>query len=71
MGICLLGFGAWKTVMMDFEGEDAEEEEEEEVGKVGSRWGKVVRGAVEMVLVGGAAAGGAMGIVRFLGGVGG
>ncbi|KAI5804258.1 putative calcium transporter [Peziza echinospora] len=54
MGVCLFGFGGWKTGMMDsWFGE--------------GRWRKVVKGGFEMVIVGGLAAGGAMGIVRLLG----
>ncbi|RPB10776.1 DUF125-domain-containing protein, partial [Morchella conica CCBAS932] len=53
MVVCLFVFGGGKTVLVD-----AAEE-----GKK-KNWGSIVRGGVEMVLVGGVAAAAAMGIVR-------
>lgn len=58
MVVCLFVFGGGKTVLVD-----AAEE-----GKK-KNWGSIVRGGVEMVLVGGVAAAAAMGIVRALGGL--
>ncbi|KAI5837111.1 VIT family-domain-containing protein [Morchella snyderi] len=58
MVVCLFVFGGGKTVLVD-----AAEE-----GKK-KHWGSIVRGGIEMVLVGGVAAAAAMGIVRALGGL--
>lgn len=77
MAICLFLFGAWKTVAMDNGGLEGKGTEELTTGTwrdMGGRRERVkqaVKGGVEMLMVGGVAAGGAMCIVRFFEGVGG
>lgn len=76
MAICLFLFGAWKTVAMDNGGQEDKDTEEWKTGTLEHMEGRrkvkmAVKGGLEMVMVGGVAAGGAMGIVRLLGGVGG
>jgi len=74
MAICLFLFGAWKTVAMDSLG--GWEDQGTGEGKTGNMEGhrkkvkQALKGGLEMLMVGGIAAGGAMGIVRLLGGVG-
>ena len=77
MAICLFLFGAWKTMAMDNGGwEDKDEGWETGTWENTERKGRrnkvknAVKGGLEMLMVGGIAAGGAMGIVRFLGGIG-
>ena len=73
MAICLFLFGAWKTVAMDNGGWEDQSTGEWKTGNMEGHRKKAkqaLKGGLEMLMVGGIAAGGAMGIVRFLGGVG-
>lgn len=73
MAICLFLFGAWKTVAMDNGGWEDQGTGEWKSGNTEGHRKKAkqaLKGGLEMLMVGGIAAGGAMGIVRFLGGVG-
>ncbi|KAL7271387.1 Protein ccc1 [Rhizina undulata] len=63
MAICLFFFGVGKTVLVS-----AEEDTEGDANwKANVQWRKCCRAGVEMMVVGGVAAGAAMGIVRALG----
>jgi len=66
MAASLFAFGAGKTILVGAGSEEVEAQGEGGDG-VKRRWGKAVRGGVEMVVVGGVAAAAAMGIVQALG----
>ncbi|CUS09173.1 unnamed protein product [Tuber aestivum] len=66
MAASLFAFGIGKTVLVEAGGEGVEAQGEGGDGEKW-RWGKAIRGGVEMVVVGGVAAAAAMGIVQALG----
>ncbi|CAZ80488.1 unnamed protein product [Tuber melanosporum] len=66
MAASLFAFGVGKTVLVGAGSEGVEARSEGGDGREW-RWGKAVRGGVEMVVVGGVAAAAAMGIVQALG----